>query len=67
MGFFCREIGARVDYHSIPEIPDVLHRGAHSGIVVVSWSQELLRKLTLQDIFEEGESETSAAKSVDRY
>ena len=43
----------RVDHHLISEVPNVLDRVAGSEVVVKDWSCELLRELTLQDLFGE--------------
>ena len=49
-----------IDHHLILKMPDVLDR----EVIVNGRSRELLWKLALQDVFDEGESETLVAESV---
>ena len=45
---------AVINHHLVLKMFDVLDRFAHSRVAVEGQSPEFLRKLTLQDLFEEG-------------
>jgi len=50
-----------VNHHLIPKVPNVLNWVTRSGVVVKSWSCELLGELTLQDLFGEREVRDSCS------